>query len=203
MKWVVSAVSIFAAVIMFIFAFVLFDSSIGETPINREYGGDAYTGIQNATAATARNVVYTNKLMRRGFGAISLIAGFAFLIVSICFFDKAKKDTASAVPKTVNPTYPPAASQSMAPPKPIVPQASIPRKDPRAFSTEDYWVCKACSTKNQKDRTVCWCCDSVKDEDEDEDWMDVDCPHCGEKLSFLKGTTLGLCPNCDHPFNIG
>ena len=54
-------------------------------------------------------------------------------------------------------------------PTPIVPTppsapAPTPAKDPRAFSVEDYWVCKVCTTKNQKDRTVCWCCDSAKDQ---------------------------------------
>lgn len=53
--------------------------------------------------------------------------------------------------------------QPRAPHKPVVPQAPVPPKDPRAFSVGDYWVCTVCTTKNQKDRTVCWCCDSAKD----------------------------------------
>ena len=38
--------------------------------------------------------------------------------------------------------------------------------------------------------------------DNDDDWMDICCPHCGEKLSFLKGTAMGQCPNCDNTFDI-
>ena len=38
--------------------------------------------------------------------------------------------------------------------------------------------------------------------DNDDDWMDICCPHCGEQLSFLKGTQLGHCPNCDKQFDI-
>lgn len=126
--------------------------------------------------------------------SILLLYGFAEIVDTAIVNRKEQLPTQTNVPAPQ-----PAPQPAPAP----VQSATVPKKDPRAFSTEDYWVCKACSTKNQKDRTVCWCCDSVKDEDEDEDWMDVDCPHCGEKLSFLKGTTLGLCPNCDHPFNIG
>ena len=41
----------------------------------KEYGGDAYTGIQNAAAQSANNIRYLVSICRFGFGSILLIAG--------------------------------------------------------------------------------------------------------------------------------
>ncbi len=44
------------------------------------YGGDAYTGIQNAGAATANNVKCVAQVSALGFGSILLIAGLLLIL---------------------------------------------------------------------------------------------------------------------------
>ena len=57
---------------------------------HEEYGGDAYTGIQNAAADAANNVRELVYLNGDGFANITfsvfLVAGFLFLLVCVCFF---------------------------------------------------------------------------------------------------------------------
>ncbi len=36
----------------------------------------------------------------------------------------------------------------------------------------------------------------------DDEYNDITCPKCGELLSFLKGTTNGICPECGAEFEI-
>lgn len=57
------------------------DLYAGGSPSYQTYGGDAYTGIQNAAVSTSRNVVHTNMILKFGFGSILLIAGFLSIAV--------------------------------------------------------------------------------------------------------------------------
>lgn len=50
---------------------------------NKSYGGDAYTGIQNAAAQSANNVIYTTKALAFGTGSILLIVGLSLIALSI------------------------------------------------------------------------------------------------------------------------
>ena len=68
-------------ILSIILAIVCFVLNTGDTEINYTYGGDAYTGIQNAAAQTARNVKALASITKVGFGSILLISG-CFLIVS-------------------------------------------------------------------------------------------------------------------------
>ncbi|MBR4553043.1 MAG: hypothetical protein IKO20_04925 [Bacteroidaceae bacterium] len=43
------------------------------------YGGDAYTGIQNAAAVTSRNVMELASIVQFGFGSILLVMGLGFV----------------------------------------------------------------------------------------------------------------------------
>ena len=43
------------------------------------YGGDAFTGIQNAAAVTSENVMILAKIVKIGFGSVLLVAGLGFL----------------------------------------------------------------------------------------------------------------------------
>ena len=47
------------------------------------YGGDAFTGIQNAGAQTSENVKDLAKIVQFGFGAVLLVAGLVFLGVGL------------------------------------------------------------------------------------------------------------------------
>ncbi len=64
------------AIISIIFAMICFDMYDGNYESDIKYGGDAYTGIQNAAAQTANNVMYTNR-------CIKTIGGFAFIIIGL------------------------------------------------------------------------------------------------------------------------
>lgn len=44
---------------------------------SQSYGGDAYTGIQNAAAATARNVTNVSDILQAGFSSILIVFGLA------------------------------------------------------------------------------------------------------------------------------
>lgn len=43
------------------------------------YGGDAYTGIQNAAAATSKNVKELAEIVQFGFGSILLVMGLGLI----------------------------------------------------------------------------------------------------------------------------
>ena len=47
------------------------------------YGGDAFTGIQNAGAQTSENVMELAKIVQFGFGSVLLVAGLGFLGVGL------------------------------------------------------------------------------------------------------------------------
>lgn len=47
------------------------------------YGGDAFTGIQNAGAQTSENISDLAKIVQFGFGSVLLIAGLGFLGVGL------------------------------------------------------------------------------------------------------------------------
>ncbi len=65
------------------------------------YGGDAYTGIQNAAADAANNaassankIVYAAECMRSGFAAILLVAGL--VLICFCLFNILESRAAAA-----------------------------------------------------------------------------------------------------------
>ena len=74
------------AALSLIFAIVCFTMDVdyvrGSTESNSSYGGDAYTGIQNAAAQTATNVYYMNKNLSNFASCIVTMGGFFFVIVS-------------------------------------------------------------------------------------------------------------------------
>ena len=90
-KRIKSVAFITIGIIAIIFAIVFFVKSgnrddVGSYESYKTYGGDAYTGIQNAAAQTANNVYYTNKNLialyenvSNGFGAVFFISGLTFI----------------------------------------------------------------------------------------------------------------------------
>lgn len=47
------------------------------------YGGDAYTGIQNATAVTSKNVAELANIVNFGFGSVLLVSGLTFIGIAL------------------------------------------------------------------------------------------------------------------------
>ena len=59
------------------------DSWDGDYVSSQYYGGDAYTGIQQASAATANNVRYTTEAVNEGFGNVLIIMGILIILGAI------------------------------------------------------------------------------------------------------------------------
>ena len=79
MKKVSSIIGTCTGALSIIFSFVINGYSTGRYEENLAYGGDAYTGIQNAAAGTAVNVHYLSEIIKFGLFAVLLIAGLALL----------------------------------------------------------------------------------------------------------------------------
>ena len=60
-------------------AIVCFSKDVGNISLGYSYGGDAYTGIQNAAAQTANNVFYLAEIVRFGFSSVLLVLGFGMV----------------------------------------------------------------------------------------------------------------------------
>ena len=76
-----------ALVIVGILAIILgccaFGLDTGYSEGDKAYGGDAYTGIQNATAQTARNLVKLTEAVSFSAGSVLLISGLALMAAGI------------------------------------------------------------------------------------------------------------------------
>jgi len=77
-----SALGIISGIISIIFSIIVFCMDNGSWENSLQYGGDAYTGIQNAAAQTANNIQALCDIFKIAFGAVLLVGG----IVLICVF---------------------------------------------------------------------------------------------------------------------
>ena len=77
------------AALCLIFAIVCFAAPVGGlvgcAVYDETYGGDAYTGIQNAAAQTATNVYYLGRNLENFAVIVKLIGGFSFIIAALTF----------------------------------------------------------------------------------------------------------------------
>lgn len=64
------------AIVLGVVCFIL---DVGSYESNIAYGGDAYTGIQNAAAQTANNVMCLAIIAKFGFGSILVVAGLSLI----------------------------------------------------------------------------------------------------------------------------
>ena len=71
-----------------ILSFVCFGLDTGSWESSKTYGGDAYTGIQNAAAQAANNVQDAAAIMKFGFGSVLLIAGLTLILFAVFMNDK-------------------------------------------------------------------------------------------------------------------
>lgn len=91
MKKVSSIIGIISGALSIVFSFIMLGKEDGSWENYNSYGGDAYTGIQNAAAQTANNVYYLNDILRFGFFAVLFIAGIVLLCVFIPMYFKEKE----------------------------------------------------------------------------------------------------------------
>lgn len=85
---IVACAALIFAVVLLVFAFVAFDCEVSVYYPDEAYGGDAYTGIQNATAATARRVATLNNTVALVGGGLLLAASFGMFCFAFYLFQK-------------------------------------------------------------------------------------------------------------------
>ncbi len=73
---------IISGIISIIFGVVMFFKDVGAYEFSSTYGGDAYTGIQNAAAQTANNVKALSEITRMGDGFLLIVLG----LIAIFYF---------------------------------------------------------------------------------------------------------------------
>lgn len=83
LKLIRSIAFIIIAIIAFNFASRIDDMGNGDYVSSSRYGGDAYTGMQNASAETGCNVYKGNQIMQKGFKYIFILTGWVFLVVGL------------------------------------------------------------------------------------------------------------------------
>lgn len=71
-------------ILSLIFGLIVFNKNTGYSQQSITYGGDAYTGIQNAAAQAANNVKFLNEAVVYGFGALLIVVGIAL----VCYFGR-------------------------------------------------------------------------------------------------------------------
>ena len=92
-KLICSIIGIIGGFISIILGFVVSGKSTGGWEINNTYGGDAYTGIQNAAAQTANNVQRLAEIIRTGMSSALIIFGIAMIAYfGIKYFKNKEKD---------------------------------------------------------------------------------------------------------------
>lgn len=170
-RLVVGALALIFAIVLFVLSLNAFDKDTdqyyGVDAEYEVYGGDAYTGIQNAAvdtakaaATTARRVNGLNNTVAYIGGGLLLAASFCFLLVSAwALLGGIGGDSKKSAP-TYIPVRPQAATQP--PPQkltpPAVENAVNKPADTQAAEDNSFWICSTCKTKNLKTRDTCWSC---------------------------------------------
>ena len=122
-------------VLTIILAIVVFTQNVGYYESSHSYGGDAYTGIQNASAQAANNVKYVGEMIRFAMGSMMLVMGLAMVLGSLCIRTE-KKTIAVQTPVFAAPNgY----------------QAPVTQPDGN-------WNCSKCSFPNEPDSRFCQNC---------------------------------------------
>lgn len=147
-------------ILSLVLAFVLFDQSVGYTEGSYSYGGDAYTGIQNAAAQTANNLVYTGELIKLAAGFFLIVQGLAMLLGALCI--RPGKAAAAQPVMPVAPVQPMAPMQPMVPVQPVEPAQTFPAQPAPVAQQPDFWVCPTCGKKSPQEFFFCETCGTPK-----------------------------------------
>ncbi len=83
MKKGIAVLFVLVGLLAVILGFCAFGKDTGYYENSNKYGGDAYTGIQNAAAQTANNVQDLAEATTFGFGSILLVGGIVLVLVGI------------------------------------------------------------------------------------------------------------------------
>ena len=92
-KLICSIIGAVGGFISIILGFVVSGMSTGSWESNSSYGGDAYTGIQNAAAQTANNVQDLAEILKTGMSSALIIFGIAMIAYfGLKFFKNTEKN---------------------------------------------------------------------------------------------------------------
>lgn len=83
MKWFRAILLVFAGVYCILIGIYLPGKDTGRTVANKEYGGEAYTGIQNTEATTAYNVYVQSELIQEIGGCFLIVVGITLIAFAI------------------------------------------------------------------------------------------------------------------------
>lgn len=141
-KKIFSVLLLLTGVLSIILSFYTFNASMGGYESNITYGGDAYTGIQNAAAQTANNIRNLTGVLADGLGSILLIGGLSLIFSSlIMLFGGAnrppKKETVINYPSTAKSTT-------------------------IKYDETKMWRCEKCGGRTPNSQMTCKCCGAVK-----------------------------------------
>lgn len=65
-----------------------FNLEVGDKVSMQYFGGDAYTGMQQASAHAANNILLLAKIVKIGFGSLLLILGLGMIALGLTFYRK-------------------------------------------------------------------------------------------------------------------
>lgn len=101
LKIIRSVAFIIIAIVAFTFSSKIDDMGNGDYVSSSRYGGDAYTGMQNASAETGCNVYKGNQIIQKGFKYAFILAGLSFLAIGLTpTFQTKNKVEADEIVKT-------------------------------------------------------------------------------------------------------
>ncbi len=80
LKKIIYGIGALAGVLAVILAFVCFGKYEGYIESSKSYGGDAYTGIQNASAQAANNTYHLAEITKFAGGSILLVIGLISIV---------------------------------------------------------------------------------------------------------------------------
>lgn len=78
-KLFLSIIGFIGGIISIIFGFIVSDMNTGYWEASKTYGGDAYTGIQNAAAQTANNIQDLAEILKMGMSYTLIVFGIAMI----------------------------------------------------------------------------------------------------------------------------
>ena len=149
---------IILGVLTIVLSFVVFSKSVGYYESNMSYGGDAYTGIQNAAAQAANNVQYVGEMIRFALGSQMLVMGLAMVLGSVCIRTKEQEQGAAPVRiPPVAPSVPVPQSYGQPVPQNYAPPVAEARQQPVA-AVPAQWRCSRCGTVHEDGGRFCHVC---------------------------------------------
>lgn len=138
-------------------AIAVFSQGVGYYENNISYGGDAYTGIQNAAAQSANNVKYVGEMIRFALGSQMLVMGLAMLLGSLCIRTKVAEEDAEAICEA----EPEEKEEKQPAPAPL--PFGKPNLSSHLTDEAGEWKCTRCGTVNESVGIYCHVCGKAKD----------------------------------------